>query len=276
MRIFISADIEGVAGLVHYEEANSLEAEYQPARAWMTGEVNAAIQGAFAAGADDVVVNDSHGSMRNLLADKLDQRAHLVRGRVKPMMMMEGAAVGDAAAFFIGYHAKAGTGGGILNHTFSGLIYKLSLNGQEVGETGFNAAIGGAMGIPLALVSGDEALRDEVEALLPWTERVAVKRGITSWTAETTSPEMACQLIRQGAERAIRRLGEMKLYTFPGPVRMEVTFHRPIHADLASWIPTAERIDGRTVAFTSADMFETNRAWATVLNVMAGQQGGYG
>ncbi len=277
MRVMMSVDLEGIAGVVHHVETKLEGEEYERARRWMTAEANAAIDGAIAGGATEVVVNDSHGHMRNLLAEELNPRATLIRGNIKPYGMMQGIQPGTQAAFLIGYHAKAGTGGGILNHSFIGsMIYSLHLNGLEVGETGYNAALAGAMGIPVALVTGDDALAREVEAILPWAERVVVKQGITSWTAENISPHLARERICAAAERALHRLEEMRLFTVKGPVRFEVTFFRAIYADLASFVPGVERIGGTRVAFTGEDMLAVNRAWLTIKTMITSQPGGYG
>jgi D-amino peptidase len=273
MRIFISIDMEGVAGVVHPADTKLEGEEYERARRWMTAEANAAIEGAFAAGATEVVINDSHGHMRNLLAEELNKEAKLIRGNIKPYGMMQGIEPGTAAAMFVGYHARAGTAGGILNHSFVGImIYKLCLNGVEVGEAGFNAAMAGQMGIPVVMVSGDEALSREVEALLPWTERVVVKQGITAWSAVNLSPLLARERIKQGAENALHRLPEMRPYTVSSPVRLEVTFYRPIFADLASLIPGVERLDGTRVVYIGKDMHEVNRAWIAMYTLAASQQ----
>jgi D-amino peptidase len=277
MRVLISVDLEGIAGVVHHVETKLEGEEYERARRWMTGEANAAIEGAFAGGATEVVVNDSHGHMRNLLVEELHKDARLIRGNIKPFGMMQGIEPGTAAAFLIGYHAKAGTGGGILNHSFNGgAIARLRLNDLEVGETGYNAALAGAMGIPVVLVSGDEALSCEVETLLPWAERVVVKRGITSWAAENISPFRARELIAEGARKALQRLKEMSLLEITTPIRFEVGFFRPIYADLASLVPGVKRLNGTTVAYEAEDMLTINQAWATIKTLASSQPGGYG
>ena len=142
MRVYISVDMEGIAGVVHWADTKLEGVEYERARRWMTGEANAAIEGALAAGATEVVVNDSHGHMRNLLVEELHTEAWLVRGSPKPYCMLEGLEPGFDAVFLVGYHALAGTGGGVLNHSFSGsAIAAMRLNGLLVGEVGFNAAL---------------------------------------------------------------------------------------------------------------------------------------
>ena len=279
MRVFISVDMEGIAGVVHWDDTRLTGVEYERARHWMTGEANAAIEGALAAGATEVVVNDSHGHMRNLLAEDLHPEAWLVRGSQKPLCMMQGLEPGFDAALLVGYHAMAGTGGGVLNHSFSGTsVASMKLNDLLVGEVGFNAALAGSMQVPVVMVTGDEMLGREVAHTLPWAERVVVKQGITSWSAKSVSPGKAQTLIRAAAERALRRLSEMSPLVVAAPIRLEVAFVRPIHADLAGWLPGAERVNGTTLAYTAQDMDTINRAWMTMLTTSGGGSlpGAYG
>jgi D-amino peptidase len=277
MRIYISVDMEGIAGVVHWADTKLEGVEYERARRWMTGEANAAIEGALAGGATEVVVNDSHGHMRNLLAEDLNAEAWLVRGSPKPFCMMEGLQPGFDAAFLVGYHAMAGTGSGVLNHSFSGSsVASMKLNDRLVGEVGFNAALAGAMQVPVVMVTGDEMLSREVQHMLPWAERVVVKQGITSWSAKNASPGKAQALVRTSAERALRRLPEMSPLVVSAPIRLEVAFFRPIQADLAGQLPGAERVNGTTLAYTAQDMDTINRAWMTMLTAATSQPGGYG
>ena len=277
MRVYISVDMEGIAGVVHWADTKLEGVEYERARHWMTGEANAAIDGALAAGATEVVVNDSHGHMRNLLAEELNPEAWLVRGSPKPLCMLEGLEPGFDATFLVGYHALAGTGSGVLNHSFSGSsVASMQLNGLLVGEVGFNAALAGAMQVPVAMVTGDEMLSREVHNLLPWAERVVVKHGITSWSARSASPAKAQSLIRAAAERAVRGLSAMSPLVVEPPIRLEVAFFRPIQADLAGLLPGAERVNGTTVAYTAPDMDTLNRAWMIMLSAVGSQPGGYG
>jgi D-amino peptidase len=277
MRVFISVDMEGIAGVVHWHDTRLEGVEYERARHWMTGEANAAVEGALAAGATEVVVNDSHGHMRNLLAEELNPEAWLVRGSTKPLCMLQGLEPGFDAALLVGYHALAGTGSGVLNHSFScSAIASLKLNDRLVGEVGFNAALAGSMQVPVVMVTGDEILSREVADVLPWAERVVVKTGITSWSAKSVSPTKAQSLIRGAAERALRRLPEMSPLVVTAPLRLEVAFFRPIQADLAGLLPGAERLNGTTLAYTAQDMDTINRAWMTMLTCAGSQPGGYG
>ncbi|CAN5716250.1 M55 family metallopeptidase [soil metagenome] len=273
MKVFLSVDIEGVASVTHRDHTKLEGLEYETARRWMTEEANAAIEGALAAGATEIVVADSHGHMRNLLPDVLHRDAFLVRGSPRALSMMDGLDESFAAAFFIGYHAMAGDALGILAHTYLGVsIYSVRLNGIEVGESGINAAIASHFGVPIVLVSGDDRLAAEIEALLPWSERVITKWALSTVSAKNLSPAHAQQKIRAGAQRALERLAEMKPLTFDKPLHLEVDFIRPIHAQLAADIPGVKWVGGRKVSYTGSDMLEITRVWRVMLNLSMGER----
>jgi len=273
MKIFISVDIEGVASVVHRDQTKLEGIEYETARRWMTDEANAAIEGALAAGATEIVVADSHGHMRNLLPALLHPAALLVSGTPRALSMMDGLDDSFAAAFFIGYHARAGNPLGILAHTYLGIsIYAVHLNGIEVGESGLNAAIAGHFGVPIALVSGDDQLAGEIEALLPWAERVITKWALSTVSAKNLSPQQAQQRIRTGAERALTRLSEMKAFALDQPLHLEVDFIRPIHAQMAADIPGVKWVAGRKVSYKSTNLLELIRVWRVMLNLSLGER----
>jgi D-amino peptidase len=270
MRVYISVDMEGIACVVAEKDAWERGGEYERARKWMTGEANAAIVGAFAGGADEVVISDSHGPMTNLLPEELHPDVWLVRGQNRPGCMMEGIEEGGfGAAMFIGYHAMAGTEGAGLAHSFSGDVAALRLNGTTLGESGYNAAYAGHFGVPVALVSGDDRLAAEVAALMPWAERVVVKRAVGYGASRNLTPQKAQEAIRERAKLAVERAarGEMKPLVLEKPIRLEVEFRSPKPADLTAVIPGVERLDGRSVAFTGVDMVEVNRAWMTIMRL---------
>ena len=263
MKIYISVDLEGIACVT----TTRLEgAEWEAARKWMTAEANAAVEAAFACGADEVVVADSHGHMRNMLPDALHPDALLVRGTPRLLALMEGLDESFDAAFLIGYHARSGAARGAMAHTYSGLLHAVRLNGVTVGESGFNAAIAGHFGVPVALVSGDEVLEAEVGALLPWTERVVCKWAVSTWAAKNLTPQASCRRIGEGARRALGRLGVMQPWRLEAPVRLEVELGPPIFAELGADVPGVERLDGRTLAYTGADMVEVTRILRLILN----------
>src|SRR5205814_2745543 len=214
MRVYVSVDMEGIAGVVHESQTDpttpAFAAEYGRFRRLMTAEANAAVEGAVAAGATRVVVNDSHWFMRNLLAEELHQAAELVAGDPKPRSMVQGIDEqepgGFDAALFIGYHARDGTRHAILDHTYADRIHEVRLNGRPVGELGINAALAGVAGVPVALVSGDASLAAEAKALLgDNVATVVVKEAVSRHAARSVAPAVACRLIRDGVTAALKQ-----------------------------------------------------------------------
>src|SRR5207245_5442283 len=234
--VCISVDMEGIAGVVHESQTDPADpahaAEYGRFRRLMTGEANAAIEGALAAGATKVVVNDSHWFMRNLLAEELHQAAELLSGDPKPRSMVEGIDSGFDAALFIGYHARAGTPHAIVDHTYADRIYEVRLNGTPVGELGINAAFAGVHGVPVALVSGDSALASEAKDLLgDGVSTVVVKHAVGRHAARSLAPALACSMIRDEVTRTLKR--KHVPFVLQPPIALEVAFARTIDADVA-------------------------------------------
>ncbi len=261
MRIYLSVDMEGLAGVAHPAQVSfgptTDRADYDRSRALMAGEANAAIAAAFEAGATEVIVNDSHWQMRNLRAEDLDPRARLIIGD-KPLSMSQG--IGDDGdgpfdgAAFIGYHAGAGNPTGVIAHTYSSAtVQELRVNGLPHNEAALNAIRLGHFGIAVILVAGDDALAAEVAALLPWAERVVVKRGLGYALADSLSPDAAHAAIRAGMAGAFRRLSEMRPYRPASPLAGEVDFRLPGMAAHAAVIPGVERAGPRTIAFGASD-----------------------
>lgn len=272
MRVYISIDMEGVAGVVHEDQTNPVDprcaADYARSRALMTAEANAAIEGAWAAGATRVLVNDSHWSMRNLLAEALHPRAELLAGDRKPRSMMEGIELGFDAALFIGYHARAGTPRAILDHTYADRIHEVRLNGTPVGEVGLNAALAGSYGVPVLLVSGDAAVAAEAADLLgAQLTTVVVKEAVGRHAARSVAPEVARERIREGTTAALRERRDRAPFTIPPPITIEVDFALTVHADMAEVCPGASRPAGRTVSYVHEDYREVFRAWRAMLNL---------
>ena len=274
VRVYISVDMEGIAGVVHEAQTDPSDpacaAEYARFRRLMTAEANAAVEGAVAAGATRVVVNDSHWFMRNLLAEELHQAAELVAGDPKPRSMVQGIdeQEGFDAALFVGYHARAGTRNAILDHTYADRIYEVRLNGKPVGELGINAAFAGVSGVPVALVSGDSALAAEAKDLLgDGVSTVIVKEAVSRHAARSVAPAVACRMIRDEATRTLKR--KHAPFVLPAPIALEVDFAQTIHADMAALCPGATRTAGRTVAFSHADYHEVFRVWRVLLNLSA-------
>jgi D-amino peptidase len=257
MKVWISVDMEGIAGVSHPGPTSRSDAGYPANAELMVGEANAAIEGALAGGATDVLVNDSHGGMYNLRPADLLPEARVLQGQ-KAWSMVAGAGpnLGLDVALFVGYHARAGHPTATIAHTYSGRPTLTTLGGRPVGESGLNAAVLGSWGIPVGLVTGDDALAEEIAEWLPWAERVVVKQGFGTSAAASVHPSVARERIRDGAERAVRRAlaGELEPLVVPQPVTVEVEYHRPIEADYAAVVPGAERFGDRGVRHPGPDV----------------------
>jgi D-amino peptidase len=272
MRVYISVDMEGIAGVAHEDQTDPIDprhaGEYNRFRRLMTNEANAAIAGALEAGADAVLVNDSHWLMRNLLAEELNPSAELLSGGPKRLSMVEGIDGGFDAAMFIGYHARAGTRNATIDHTYTSRVYEARLNGQAVGELAINAAMAGVFGVPVALVSGDQSLASEARSLLgDEVETVVVKQAVGRFATRSLAPTVACQRIREGAARALRRRHEP--YVLKPPIQLEVDFALTQMADMAELVPGSIRTSGRTLGYTADDYREVFRAWRAMYNLAA-------
>lgn len=261
MKIYMSVDIEGVAGVIERAQGNieSGGFEFQLGRKLMTDETNAAIEGAIQAGATEIVVNDSHGPMRSLLPYELHPKASLIQGRIKHRFMVEGLDESFDAAFLIGYHAPAGVRDGVLNHAFH--PYELRYNGVVWSEIGLTASVAGHYGVPVTLVTGDDAAVRDAANLLPSHVGVSVKRGITRLAGESPHPSEACNLIRDGARQAIERLAEFQPMQVSTPVTIEMDLYYSPQADVTALIPGVERVGDRTVRFSAEDAVEAYRTF---------------
>jgi D-amino peptidase len=257
MRIYVSVDMEGVTGLTDPEEMHAGGRGYERGCELMTGDANAVVEGAFDAGADAVLVNDAHGSTKNLRIDLLDPRATLIRGPGKPHRMGQGLTADFAAACFVGYHARAGVRHGVLNHTWMGReIQNVYLNGEICGETRLVAGFAGSLGVPVALVAGDEAVCEEAGDLLGDVETVAVKKGIDKFSAELLPPVVAQRRIREGAARAIRRLSGLRPYVVPPPYTLGVEWNSTAIAAACAIVPGVKQAGPRHTEFTTDDYHE--------------------
>lgn len=258
LRVFISADMEGVTGVVNGAQLAPGEFEYERFRKLMTGEVNAAIEGALAAGATKITVADSHGNGLNLLVEELNPKARLIRSWPRPLEMMEGVEGGFDAAMFIGYHASINTPQAVRAHSISSRrFYDLRLNGRHASEGMLNAAIAGHFGVPVVFVSGDDATVSELQGTLgAGLAGVAVKRAIGYHAADNLAPGLARERIRAETEKALRQRAAAKPFVMAGPVRLEISFKSMINAEILALLPVVERVDGATVAFTGKDIVE--------------------
>jgi D-amino peptidase len=265
MKVYLSVDMEGISGVVAGEHVDTNHKEYERFRRLMTADANAAIRGAFAGGATEVIVNDAHASMRNLLIEDLHPSATLISGSPKPFSMMEGVAEGADAAFFVGYHARAGTAQAILDHTWTGFVQDVYLNNRAVGEIGLNAALAGFYGVPVVLVTGDRATTEEAQTLLGNIETVAVKDGVSRTAAHCLPIEVAHTRIAQAAQRAVARPGQP--FVVEPPITLAVEFARTCQADLAELAPSVQRTSGRRAEWTGDDMPAVYRAWRALVTL---------
>lgn len=267
VKVLISADMEGVCGVVSWvqvmppevvagEEASST-VEYERARARLTREVNAAIEGALAAGAEEVIVNESHDGMRNLIPEDLHPSCRFISGSDKPLGMMQGVDLeGIGAVFYTGYHAKAGTPGGPLAHTWTGWLNDVRLDGRSTGEFGINAAVAGHFGIPVVLVTGDDKAVSQTQAMLGEdVVGVVVKEGYSTFAALHLHPETAVARIREGASEAVRRAPDRKPWILPSGCMVELDFDHQARADQACYVPGVNRAGERTVSWQPENGF---------------------
>ena len=254
LKIYISADLEGITGVVSEQQSSPTGTEYQSARRQMTADVNAAVEGAYAAGATEVLVSDSHGNGQNIVIEELDERVRLVRGFPRELDMMHGIDDSFDAAIFIGYHASANTQDAILAHTGNSRIAKYELNGLNVPEGGLNAAIAGYFGVPVVMISGDGATISELRQLLGNIEGAQVKTGHGQHSGTILSPERSIKTIRESAERAVTNLARYKPLVIRTPVTVDVSFFRTVDAEVAALFPLGERVGPNRVRFVVPDI----------------------
>lgn len=256
MRVYISVDMEGIAGAVAPDQVGPGQRDYERFRRLMTQEANAAVQGALEAGATEVLVNDGHGPMTNIVIEDLHPEAQLISGVYKPLLQVQDIDQGWDALFFVGYHQAEGGGNGVLNHTLLGrAVYEVRVNGDAVDEAAINAGVAGAYGVPVALVTGDNELCAAAERRFPGVSTAPVKTAIDRFAARSLTPEKARALIRRQAGQALTRVknGQLKPYVVQTPVTIEVDFKRTSSAAMSSLIPTVERRGPRTIAISGDD-----------------------
>ncbi len=262
LKVLVSVDMEGISGIVDGSMTGRDQPDYEKGRALMAGDVNAAIEGILELGEAEVVVSDGHGSMTNIPPEDLNEAAVLVRGTPKPLSQVAGLEEGFDAAVFIGYHSKKGTRLGVLSHTYSGrVVDSLTVNGMEIGETAMNAALAGRYGVPLVFVSGDLAVTKEAEELNTKIRTVAVKEAVSRTAARCINPKRARELIKDGVAEALKDRGSIEPFTFEPPIEMEVRYANALMADAVEFMPSAERVDGRTVRFVLDDYLKAFNAF---------------
>jgi D-amino peptidase len=267
MKLYISVDFEGIAGIVHWEQIMPSGADYAVGRALLMGELNAAIQGAVSAGVTEVTINDAHAQMRNVLPDELEEHVRLVLGHFKPMYMMEGLDSSFDAIFFLGYHGAIGAPQAVLSHTYSPqVIWEARIDGRVTGELGINALVARHYRVPIVLVTGDHQTVREAEEWIPGVTTVAVKDSCGRYAANNISPARARSLIATAAHEAITNLqSQASLQPPDGPVTLDLVFQFADMATLAEWIKGVERSGDRSVRLHCPNGLSAYRMFYTVL-----------
>jgi D-amino peptidase len=267
VRVFISVDMEGIAGVVSNEQLGPQGFEYGAFREFMTAEVNAAIAGAREAGATQFVIADAHGNGQNLLIDKLPPEVTVVRSWPRPLMMMQGVDSTIDAAIFIGYHSSTSNSEGVRAHTISSAtLTGVALNGTQMTEGSINAAIAGHFGVPIVLVTGDDAAVSEVQRVVGAIEGAVVKKAISFHSAATMTPKAAQDLIRERARAAVQRRAGFKPFVMRGPLTLEISFKHYRQAEMLTYLPNVQRVNSHTVRFVGKDIVEVSRFIEFVTN----------
>jgi D-amino peptidase len=265
MKIFISFDMEGVAGIVDWSQCRAPGQPYEEGRRLLLGEVNAAIDGALAGGATEIVCNDSHGTMNNLDPAELHGRATYVAGSHKPLYMMEGMDDTVDAVFFVGYHGSISGESSVLSHTYNpSVVSRVELNGTECGESGINGLVALACGAPVVLITGDQETINQGVNYFKDMERVVVKHSITRFAASALHPLDARDRIRSGAEAAARRSGAVPVPDITLPARLDVHVQTADMAEVASWVKGVERTGTRTVRVEGSDPLAIFRSFVGI------------
>ncbi|MGG5254359.1 M55 family metallopeptidase [Neobacillus sp. SM06] len=275
MKIFISADMEGISGVAANQQLKT-NSEYQRFRKLMTLDVNAAIEGAFNGGATEVVVADGHGNMSNILIEELDSRARLVSGNNRVMCQLEGLDETFDGIMFVGHHGReGGSDVTVISHTLAGIcVNEMKINGKVVGETEMNSFVAGAFGVPPLFISGDDAYVKEVKETLPEVEAAVVKRAVDRFAAELIHPETARAEIRTKAEAAVRKIKEAKPLKVNGPITFEIEFKGPQQAKMTTTLPTVELTGPKSIRFTCDDIVTAYKhMWGCVIIAMTATNG---
>ncbi len=255
LKIYISVDMEGISGIGTPQMTSGSGKDYSVGRDLMTADVTAVVSAVFEHGPAEILINDSHGDMQNLIHTRLDERVQYIQGNIKPLGMVQGLDESFDAVFFLGYHARAGTENGFIAHTGSGAIKGLWINGVEVGEGGLNAYFAGAYGVPVALASGDSAFAAQSRELYD-ARTVVTKVAVGSSVARLYHPEVVHRRLRQATLEALARLDQARPMEVTEPVAVRIRFASTTRADILQAVPGVTRVDGYTIEFTSPTMVE--------------------
>ena len=270
-KIYISADLEGVVGAVTGEQLVPGGFEYNRFREFMTGEVNAAIKAARAAGATEILVADSHGNGQNLLIEKLPKDVKLIRSWPRPLGMMEGIDSSFDGVIFTGYHSSTDNMEGVRAHTFSSArLTSVKVNGKVMSEGSWNAAVAGEFGVPVIMIAGDDAAVNEVKALIGNAEGAIVKESISFHSAKSLHPDAAYDLIAEKTSYAVKNIKKYKPYKIKGPLTVSVSFKQYQPSQILSYLKMFKRTDSHTIEFKAKNMIEASH----IMRVVTGYKGG--
>jgi D-amino peptidase len=271
MKILIAADMEGITGVVHWDQIMPGNEEYPRFRKLMTEDVNAAIRGAFVGGATSVVITDGHNNGRNILIEELDARATLNTGSPSPLSMVQSVDENVEGVMYVGYHARMGAINAVLDHTWSDeRVSGLWINDRAFGESGFNGAVCGHFNVPVIMATGDQTLCAEVREFFgEKIETAQVKKSTGRMSAECLSPAQTSKLIEEVAKRAVINLKSGKApkpFKVSAPIKMTIEFVQSEMADKAALMPGAQRAMDRRVEFTADNMITIYQAFRTMLS----------
>jgi len=261
MKLYISSDIEGIAGVVSRDQGGPDGFEYDNGRVWMTGEIRAACEAAYDHGVQEIVVSDSHGNGQNLLLDELPEDLRVIRSWPRPLEMMQGIEEGGFdAAMLIGYHAGSTNAGGMMSHTIYGIVIReVRINGQIASESLISAGLAGFFGVPVIFVSGDDAYVEETRGLLEDFESVVTKTSHGTLSGSTLMPAKSRSLIRKKVGAALDRIGDFKPLVIETPIKLQVEFKHRLPAEVLDYLPIVKRISAYGIEYEAADMMEVSR-----------------
>ena len=271
MKIYISSDMEGTAGVVDWSQVTSTDSQYPYFADLLTKEINAAIEGALKAGATEFLVNDAHGRMANLRPEDLAGSARYLSGRVKPMYMMQGLDETFDAVFFISYHGSMGSQGSTLSHTyFPSAFAQVSINGVVAGEAGINALVALGYGVPVVLITGDATTAQEIEPFCPGVRSAVVKESVSRFSASSMHPQEARALISEKAYDAVKNIATAAKVAIELPVTLAIDFTNSDHADLASRVNGFSRTGVLSGVIVHEDPIEIYRTFITIVLLCRG------
>lgn len=267
MKVFISADIEGITGIIHDDQTTGTSGDYMQGRKWMTSDVNAAVDGALQAGATEIYVKDAHGNGRNILLDELRKEAILISGWTTLLSMVQGIDKTFDALILIGYHSMIGTEEGILAHTMSGCVKKFMINGRPMGEPEISALTAGYYGVPVVFIAGDQTATGELVSFIGNIPNVVTKYGMGKQTGRLINPEITRQAITEGVSEALSDLSRFKPFKFDPPIKMSLKLSSQKMADLISFVPGVDRVDVDEVAYHTDDVMAMLKMFRVMLGL---------